>query len=200
MRDLPPKPARPAPDPVRRRLLRCAAAVACAGVTGVAQGARRADDPRRVPAQPGDYLAFPSWEGDGRAVTPADVAVGAPPVTVYPADPVSGVVRERSRLNPVLLWRDDTDALDEKTRSRALDGLVAYSGVCTHAACGVSEWDAEARHFVCPCHASAFDPRRGAAVVNGPATRALPALPIARDGERFVVAGAFTGRVGAKPE
>lgn len=199
--DARPKPAaQPAsgPDLTRRRLL-AAAAAACTAAPALARAAQNADDPRRQPARPGDVLAFPSWEGEGRPVAVDDVPAGGPPLTVYPADAVTGVVRERSRLNQILLVRFEVQALGDDLRARAVDGILAYSGVCTHAACGVSEWDAAAGHLVCPCHASAFDPLRAAAVVNGPATRALPALPLRLEAGRLVIDGAFTGPVGAAP-
>lgn len=181
--------------PERRRLLRGALGVGlCAGLARAVQAAGA--DPAKQPAQPGDELAFASYENDGRPVTPADLVAGAAPLLVYPRDPASGVVRERSRLNQILLLRlaaDDAPAADATD-----DGVLAFSGVCTHAACGVSEWNAQARHFVCPCHASEYDPRQQAKVVAGPAPRALPRLPLARRDDRYVVAGPFSGAIGAQ--
>jgi thiosulfate dehydrogenase (quinone) large subunit len=55
--------------------------------------------------------------------------------------------------------------------------LVAYDAACTHAGCTVG-FDPASSLLVCPCHGAAFDPRQSAAVVNGPATAPLPALPI----------------------
>ena len=121
-----------------------------------------------------------------------------PPQIAYPRDPAAGIARERSRLNQILLVRFEDDELSEQTRAVADGGIVAYSGICTHEACGVSEWNATEEYFICPCHASEFDPRNRAAVVGGPARRALPALPIKRVGRNIVVAGKFTNRVGAK--
>jgi Rieske Fe-S protein len=40
--------------------------------------------------------------------------------------------------------------------------------------------------IVCPCHGSAFDASSGA-VVNGPATRALPAKTVTVSGDTLVV-------------
>jgi thiosulfate dehydrogenase (quinone) large subunit len=55
--------------------------------------------------------------------------------------------------------------------------VVAYHAACTHAGCTVG-FDPASSLLVCPCHGAAFDPHRSAAVVNGPATAPLPALPI----------------------
>jgi Rieske Fe-S protein len=63
--------------------------------------------------------------------------------------------------------------------------FVAYSAVCTHAQCTVA-YQAESTWIACPCHGSVFDPANGAAVVNGPAQRPLPGIPVeVRDGEVF---------------
>jgi ubiquinol-cytochrome c reductase iron-sulfur subunit len=64
-------------------------------------------------------------------------------------------------------------------------GIVAYSKICTHAACAVALYrkptfpEVEARRaLVCPCHYSTFDPAQGAKVIFGPAGRPLPQLPL----------------------
>jgi ubiquinol-cytochrome c reductase iron-sulfur subunit len=44
------------------------------------------------------------------------------------------------------------------------------------------------RQLVCPCHQSVFDPADAARPVGGPAARSLPQLPIAVDGEGYLVA------------
>ena len=41
-------------------------------------------------------------------------------------------------------------------------GIVAYSGVCTHTGCDVTDWFPDVRRFKCPCHESEFDPADGA--------------------------------------
>jgi Rieske Fe-S protein len=169
----------------RRRFMHGAlCATVCAATAVSAKGAGTPAD--KLPPSPGDELAFPSWEQDGRLVRPDDLAPGAAPLLVYPRDAVSGTLRERSRLNQILLLQAEAGALP-----------LAFSAVCTHAACAVSEWNGERRVLVCPCHASEYDPAQRAKVVAGPAPRALPALPIALRDDRYVVTGAFTGPVGA---
>ena len=64
-----------------------------------------------------------------------------------------------------------------------LDGgeFIAYSAVCTHAACTVAYKNAQ---LACPCHGSIFDPANGAEVVSGPAQAPLPEIPIrVQDGQ-----------------
>jgi rieske iron-sulfur protein len=128
-----------------------------------------------------------------------DIPVGGPPVLAWPMDPVSNTVRKSSRLNKVLLVRLDPATLVGITRERAADGVVAYSAICPHAGCEVSVWVAEQRILECSCHFSHYDPREGAAVVDGPAPRALAALPLKIADGKLVVAKAFTARVGIAP-
>ena len=62
----------------------------------------------------------------------------------------------------------------------AEDRLVAYEAICTHAKCVIG-FDSDRRLIVCACHGAEFDPRRGAAVVAGPAPRPLPPLKVRLD-------------------
>jgi cytochrome b6-f complex iron-sulfur subunit len=55
-------------------------------------------------------------------------------------------------------------------------GFMALSSKCTHLGCTLP-WDAEARQFACPCHASAFDIT--GTVIRAPAPRALDMYPVA---------------------
>jgi Rieske Fe-S protein len=76
-------------------------------------------------------------------------------------------------------------------------GVVAYSAICTHLGCSVLAQLNKEGNIVCPCHGSVFDPADGAAVVNGPAGRPLPGLPITVDANGGVAAaGSFDGPVG----
>jgi quinol---cytochrome c reductase iron-sulfur subunit len=75
-------------------------------------------------------------------------------------------------------------------------GIVAYSKVCTHAACAISLYraplfaaDEPGPALVCPCHYSTFDPAKGGTVEFGPAGRKLPMLPLRIDRHGFLRAG-----------
>jgi nitrite reductase/ring-hydroxylating ferredoxin subunit len=51
----------------------------------------------------------------------------------------------------------------------------------------------------CSCHYSHYNPREAAAVMDGPATRSLAALPLKIVDGKLTVAKPFTGRVGIVP-
>ena len=53
--------------------------------------------------------------------------------------------------------------------------FVAYSAVCTHAACTVAYRN---NQLACPCHGSIFDPANGAEVLSGPAPTPLTEIPV----------------------
>lgn len=57
-------------------------------------------------------------------------------------------------------------------------GYVAYSRVCTHAACPVGEYQKESNLLLCPCHQSTFSVLEGGRPTGGPAARALSQLPL----------------------
>jgi Rieske Fe-S protein len=61
--------------------------------------------------------------------------------------------------------------------------FVAYSAVCTHQGCEVAYKNGQ---LVCPCHGSIFDAENGAEVVNGPAQRPLPEIPVEVQGGEVV--------------
>jgi ubiquinol-cytochrome c reductase iron-sulfur subunit len=147
---------------------------------------------------PGDALRRTAWRAglravraDGSPVRADEVELGAS-VTVFPegsegaADAQTVLVRVRpGELRP------------PAREGWAPDGLVGYSQLCTHAACAVGLYEERSRRLVCPCHNSAFDLRRGAEPVVGPAARRLPQLPLEVDGEGFVRArGDFPEPVG----
>jgi ubiquinol-cytochrome c reductase iron-sulfur subunit len=106
---------------------------------------------------------------------------------------------------PIVLVRVEGDLdLPEGRENWAPGGIVAYSKICTHAACAVSLYRAPLNEptapkpaLICPCHFSTFDPAKGAEVLFGPAGRPLPQLPLEVDGDGYLVAGGdFSGPVG----
>jgi ubiquinol-cytochrome c reductase iron-sulfur subunit len=69
-----------------------------------------------------------------------------------------------------------------------VDGIVAYSKICTHVGCPVGLYEQQTHHLLCPCHQSTFDVPRNCAVIFGPAARPLPQLKLTTDAEGYLVA------------
>jgi len=131
------------------------------------------------------------------ALSPGDVSTT--PLLAWPMEPAGNVVRSGSRLNKIVLVRLDSTTLAAQTQARAAEGVVAYSAICPHAGCEVNGWVAEQRILECPCHNSRYDPGNAAAIIDGPTTRALAALPLKIVGGKLAVAAAFVGRLGIAP-
>ncbi len=78
-----------------------------------------------------------------------------------------------------------------------VDNIVAYSKICTHLGCPAALYEQTTHRILCPCHQSTFLATEGARVIFGPATRALPQLPIGVDSEGYLIAtGPFNEPVG----
>jgi rieske iron-sulfur protein len=188
-------------DQTRRTLI----LAALAGSACLAANVAGADDD-----QPGsderpqkdDLLVFTDGDHAGEVIKPEDLKLGGPPVHAWPKDPKTSVIRKGSRLNEILIVRLDPAELQDETRSRGAEGIVAYSAICAHAGCPVTAWvkeeDGDKNVFKCVCHNSEYDPRKSAEVVFGPAPRRLAALPLAITDGSLTVAAPFVGKVGAQ--
>ena len=171
-------------DVLGRRKLLVRALAAAAGALGIA-----ALFPiRSLGPRPGSSLSRTSWRAgsrlvtdEGRPVRLSEIEIGSLS-TVFPeghtgsADAQTVLVRvAESALQPVA-----------GRESWSPSGLLAYSKVCTHAGCPVGLYQADTHQLLCPCHQSAFDVLDRARPTFGPATRALPQLPLVVDDEGFV--------------
>jgi rieske iron-sulfur protein len=156
------------------------------------------DDPASMRPRQGDLLVR-MGDAAKTPLTAADIRIGAAQTMAWALEPNAGVVRSGSRLNQLVLLRFDPAELSADTRARAADGVVAYTAICTHNGCDVDDWLAREQQLSCACHSSIFDPKDGAKVVDGPAPRVLPALPLTVTDGKLAVAGPFTSRVGFEP-
>ncbi|SEP05369.1 rieske iron-sulphur protein [Halogranum amylolyticum] len=131
----------------------------------------------------------PLVDSTGTRITEDTLAMGEA-ITVFP-EPRPGIEKA-----PTLLVRYPEEAFSESTRAEyTISGYAAFSKVCTHAGCMVSEREGDT--FVCPCHFGKFNLQDGASVVGGPPPRPLPQLPITLSSEGTLVAtGDFVGTVG----
>jgi Rieske Fe-S protein len=154
----------------------------------------QADQAHERPRE-GDLLVTVSAAA-AEPLTADNLEFGGKQVMAWPMDPESKTVRSGSRLNKVLLLRLDPEGLDPETKNHAVEGIVAYSAICTHTGCDVTSWHPDRQLLECPCHYSLYDPKEGAKVVGGPSPRRLPALPLRSEDRRLVVAKPFTGRAG----
>ncbi|MEX2660006.1 MAG: Rieske 2Fe-2S domain-containing protein [Acidimicrobiales bacterium] len=131
----------------------------------------------------------------GAPIRPRDLRAGTL-LTVFPA----GAIRDAQA--PTLLLRLDEEA-QEAFRPRkgregwTVDGIVAFSKLCTHTGCPVGLYQEELKLLLCPCHQSTFDVLQAAEPVFGPAARPLPQLPLGLDSVGFLIAtGDFSDPVG----
>jgi ubiquinol-cytochrome c reductase iron-sulfur subunit len=125
---------------------------------------------------------------DGTPIRPGDQEPGSLE-TVFPAVPGGNRQADAAtmliRLRPAQV---ENLRVPEGQGDFAYGEYVAYSKICTHAGCPVSLYEQETSRILCPCHQSQFDVTQGAKPVFGPATRALPQLPLDVDDEGYFVA------------
>jgi len=161
---------------------------------------------------PGDKLKHTVWTAGmrvvrdvvGTPIRPADLEIGdlvnAEPEIIFgtsngtalPADQVlEGAELEdaRAKAATVLLRMDPSDIIPGPGRENwDVDGIVAYSKICTHVGCPISLNERTTHHLLCPCHQSTFDLADSGKVVFGPAGRHLPQLPLGVDSDGYLVA------------
>jgi ubiquinol-cytochrome c reductase iron-sulfur subunit len=147
----------------------------------------------------GDALRHTAWKkGTRLAKDPTGIEIKASDVTVgsvFQIIPATLNKNDESYLEEkakaaVLLVRVDPSELNETEERKgwSYQGIVAYSKICTHVGCPVALYEQHTHHLLCPCHQSTFDLVNGCKVIFGPATRALPQLPITVDSEGYLVA------------
>jgi ubiquinol-cytochrome c reductase iron-sulfur subunit len=158
---------------LRRMLYAAAAALGVAAILPI----------RSLGPSPGRSLFRTRWRpgslvatAEGTPISVDDLPVGGI-LTVFPqghtdaADSQAVLIRvEESLLRP-LAGRETWSP----------QGYVAYSKICTHAGCPVGLYEQRRHQLFCPCHQSVFEVLDGARPTAGPATRALPQLPLEVD-------------------
>ena len=162
----------------RRTLLRRTLVVA-----GATIGAAALFPIRSLGPKPGRALLQTPWATRPRVVTLDGTPVR---VTDVPLDGLLTVFPEGaagSADGQTVLMRVPADELQLSPERRAwtVNGIIAFSKVCTHAGCPVGLYEASSHQLLCPCHQSAFDVLRGAEPVSGPAAWPLPQLPLTAD-------------------
>ncbi len=127
---------------------------------------------------------------DGSPVRPDDIAAGGIE-TVFPGIP-GGTTNEYADSPTLLIHLRQADSAKVRVPAKYADfhygSYYAYSKICTHAGCPASLYEQQTQRLLCPCHQSQFDVLRGCKPTFGPATRALPQLPISVDSQGFFIA------------
>jgi rieske iron-sulfur protein len=180
----------------RRKIFRIAAAGLAAGV-GLQARVTHAVAPVPEELRPvvGDRLVEEDAEGEFVPLTINDLRVGRP-MLAFPFDAATKHLRAETRMNKVVLLRFAENELDDESKALSAGGVLAFSAICTHMGCDVKTWMSGEKVFACFCHASKFQPLERGKVVAGPASRALPVLPLKLEGDQLVIAGAFSSTPG----
>ena len=145
---------------------------------------------------PGQRLAR---DHDGTPIKLSDVAMNS----VFHVMPeglthdTEHFLEERAKAAALIVRFDPQLSQNEESMAMGVDGVLAFSKICTHVGCPVALYEQQTHHMLCPCHQSTFDVTDGAKVIFGPAHRPLPQLPIEIDDEGYLVApGDFTEPIG----
>ena len=150
---------------------------------------------RDLGPMPKDRLRHTLWAKDQRLVNPntqkplraEDITVGtlalANPEQIYDQDKKDEYIDNLAKA-AVLVVRLPQEALkgsEEQKKKQwdwSVDGIMAFSKICTHVGCPVALYEQQTHHMLCPCHQSTFDLSDNGRVIFGPAARSLPQLPI----------------------
>lgn len=185
---------------IGRRAVLVGAAGAAVGLT--VGRAFAANEATMMSPQVGDLLVRASGDDKTTPIKVSDVEVGAQyPMQAWAADPATGVARDGTFINILMLTAFPADQLSESVRATSAEGVLANTMICPHAACEVTDYNPETAIAECPCHFSRFNLKEGGALANGPATRKLPSISLAVDAEgRLTIASAYDSRVGGDAE
>ena len=144
-----------------------------------------------------DSFVYADGPNKGKDVMTADIVLDAPPITVQAKNGETGEVRE-SEKSTVLVYRVAPEKIQDDIRGDTVDGIIAYSALCTHQGCLLSEWDKAAKQFICPCHNGLFDPLKGGVNTAGSPTRAIPQIPLKDHEGKLIVGDAILSWIGVK--
>ena len=168
---------------------------------------------RDMGPQPGTSLRFTVWRKGLRAVTlggnrplrPADFNIPGTMITMIPegfqdnpeALAKAGIILIKFQSGELHIPTTYNGGTLVSTMNWTVENIVAYSKICTHVGCPVALYEQTTHHILCPCHQSTFDAASGANVIFGPASRALPQLPLMVDSDGYLAAASdFTQPVG----
>jgi Rieske Fe-S protein len=175
--------------------------VGAAAVMSVGASVPAYAEPQKDCPQVGDVFVFADGPKKGNVVKVDDVVLDAAPLTVMPKDP-AGAVRDGENFT-TLLYRIAKDKVPADMAPDTIDGLAAWSAVCTHQGCLMTDIHqistaVAAFGFICPCHDAIFDPTQEGKNTGGATSATLAYYPIKSDGGTIVVKDLPSAHVGIK--
>jgi len=158
---------------------------------------------------PGTKLRETIWADGVRVVSDvsylpirlSDIPVGgmvsAVPENLPEVEEETGTLNARAKAAVIVVRMLPSEIRTQQNDDWSIDGVLAFSKICTHVGCPIGLYEQQTHHLLCPCHQSTFDLADSGNVVFGPAARQLPQLAIAVDDEGYLVArGDFAEPVG----
>jgi ubiquinol-cytochrome c reductase iron-sulfur subunit len=122
---------------------------------------------------------------------PVGGLVAANPENLHEVEELDGNLNARAKAAIILVRMDPAEIVSEQApegEQWSVQGVLAFSKICTHVGCPIALYEQRTHHLLCPCHQSTFDLADSGNVVFGPAARRMPQLPITVDEEGFLVA------------
>ena len=128
---------------------------------------------------------------------PVGAAIAAVPADLPEVEEETGTLNARAKASIIVVRMLPSEIQTQQNDDWGVDGVLAFSKICTHVGCPIGLYEQQTHHLLCPCHQSTFDLSDSGNVVFGPAARQLPQLAIAVDDEGYLVArGDFAEPVG----
>ena len=127
---------------------------------------------------------------DGDPIRPSDIPANGI-LTVFPEGNIDDA------LSPTLLINlGNAFNVQPQPGNWNVGNIVAFSKICTHAACPASLYNVQTHQLICPCHQSTFDVLEDCKPVFGPAPRSLAQLQLATDPDGYIVSVSDYTRAG----
>ncbi len=105
-----------------------------------------------------------------------------------PLPQVSGKSHPQQALNTAQVFTVPRDGRQGLLVRLPNGTFVAYERSCTHVGVYVN-YNSQTHMLVCPAHGAIFDPAHGGRVVQGPATRPLPQVPLRTNNDGTILIG-----------
>jgi ubiquinol-cytochrome c reductase iron-sulfur subunit len=149
---------------------------------------------------PVEQLSETIWDSGVRIVSDVaerpirleDIPVGglvaANPENLHEVEEEDGNLNARAKAAIILVRMAPSEIVSQQGEGWGVEGVLAFSKICTHVGCPIALYEQRTHHLLCPCHQSTFDLADSGNVVFGPAARRMPQLPITVDEEGYLVA------------